>query len=1004
MASETFLDGARFTLPSATESSGFFYPSELTNRTNATIKSVQESSSQVENENWEWMSFQECMRRYNNLDTPMVYYRHVIMVMSNQNNTPSFKWTRHNIFKKPWGAGNGNTTNSLWSLQDHIRLRGITADLENYKSERSTNMTLDPTTGVLGMTTEYKPAFETMKIDYCLSESFQAPCRLSIANPLLLIVCIMCILKCLLCSYTFKAKPWGDEDPLMTVGDGIASFVAKPDAGTKGMFSFSIGADNDSEYAAAVAVEFEWASYGITFKALRVTKPRGQQRSTYRLQLPCRWSIPLLATSSILHWVYSNCFYLSNYEFYDSKIPYEIFEIDRGLQFSTVAILIAFSLSLLIALIPIILARFNLSSDMVLAGSNSKVISAACHCVPIRLTDATSKADTIAIQPLDPVEIGGSPLDVMATVKLRWGDVSTENSDGHLAFGVLNQEVTDPIQGRYYGGRRRRRTENVETVQQQIQVHSNETQELDLSPSQSPEPIQQRWDHILRRPPVERNIVPDSPEPTFTLSLGPSVSITELLDLLPPTSVTEYLVARYFGTLSSLFHILHGPTFQTQYLDFLEAPEKTSLSWLALLFAIVSLTLKTIEPSDAGLVVLWQDTTIPRDLSLLSQKYRNAAMTALSQDQFLVRHDLSTLEALLILVHMISHNEGPEYGWALLGSALNIAIALRCHTDTQESNYILRERRRRCWAGILILHTYQALCFRDIDLTFLLNMKATMPAWVNDKDIQEHSITAAPADSPCQFTDTSLIKFQVRLFQLGTEICSHISSDDKLNETLLHQYDAAVAKEQKQWDTAYLVNGRRSILNTSGYAHWCMLQTYAHQLYLLLHRPFHSSRSNHFRAESRDKCIKSGLALLDVHHQFYELPRLKCYRWLVKGAISCNALHGAVALTSCMLDMPGDSDLTEHISAIDAAINRMEALKMKSPACSSVYRVLRCVRSYLSKRDPAPIVMPEDVELRFEDWATNVDWFRPDGIDWECWDWGDSVYITPPDDPQSMVA
>jgi hypothetical protein len=26
--------------------------------------------------------------------------------------------------------------------------------------------------------------------------------------------------------------------------------------------------------------------------------------------------------------------------------------------------------------------------------------------------------------------------------------------------------------------------------------------------------------------------------------------------------------------------------------------------------------------------------------------------------------------------------------------------------------------------------------------------------------------------------------------------------------------------------------------------------------------------------------------------------------------------------------------------------------------------------------------MPEDVELRFEDWATNVDWFRPDGIDW----------------------
>jgi hypothetical protein len=319
-------------------------------------------------------------------------------------------------------------------------------------------------------------------------------------------------------------------------------------------------------------------------------------------------------------------------------------------------------------------------------------------------------------------------------------------------------------------------------------------------------------------------------------------------------------------------------------------------------------------------------------------------MMALSQDQFLVRHDISTLEALLILVHMISHNEGPEYGWALLGSATNIAMALKCHMDGPVPNCLERQRRRRCWAGILIIHTYQALCFRDIDLTFLLNMKATMPAWVNDSDITENSITDVSSQSPSRLTDMTLIKFQVRLFQLSTQICSHISGSDKLNQTILHQFDAAVSKEQTEWDSVYLVNGGRSILNTAGYAHWCTLQTYAHQLYLLLHRPFHSSRSNQFRAESREKCIQSGLALLDIHHQFFELPRLKCYRWLVKGAISCNALHGAVALTSCMLDMPGDSDLTEHISAIDAAVVRMEALKMKSPACSNVYRVLRCLR------------------------------------------------------------
>lgn len=502
--------------------------------------------------------------------------------------------------------------------------------------------------------------------------------------------------------------------------------------------------------------------------------------------------------------------------------------------------------------------------------------------------------------------------------------------------------------GSNFTGRQRRKRTGLDfvepVIQPQIQVQTA-SRETVSSPSRTPEPIQQRWDDILRRPSVDRSpIRPDSPEPTFTLSFGPSVHITELLAMLPPTSVTEYLVARYFGTLSSLFHILHGPTFQNQYLDFLKEPEKTSLSWLALLFAIISLTLKTTETSDAGLAVLWQDTSFARDLSVLSQKYRNAAMMALSQDQFLVRHDISTLEALLILVHMISHNEGPEYGWALLGSATNIAMALKCHIDGPVPNCLERQRRRRCWAGILIIHTYQALCFRDIDLTFLLNMKATMPAWVNDNDITENSITDVSSHSPSRLTDMTLIKFQVRLFQLSTQICSHISGSDKLNQTILHQFDAAVSKEQTEWDSVYLVNGGRSILNTAGYAHWCTLQTYAHQLYLLLHRPFHSSRSNHFRAESREKCIQSGLALLDIHHQFFELPRLKCYRWLVKGAISCNALHGAVALTSCMLDMPGDLDLKEHISAIDAAVVRMEALKMKSPACSNVYRVLRCLR------------------------------------------------------------
>lgn len=60
--------------------------------------------------------------------------------------------------------------------------------------------------------------------------------------------------------------------------------------------------------------EFEWSKYSVAFRSLRVTEPRGSQNATYRLQLPYRFSIPLIIISIGLHWVYSNCIYVSNYE------------------------------------------------------------------------------------------------------------------------------------------------------------------------------------------------------------------------------------------------------------------------------------------------------------------------------------------------------------------------------------------------------------------------------------------------------------------------------------------------------------------------------------------------------------------------------------------------------------------------------------------------------------------------------------------------------------------
>ncbi|KAF5243582.1 hypothetical protein FANTH_8161 [Fusarium anthophilum] len=485
MVSETFLDGARFTLPSVTATSNYTYALNSESAPNKTIRSIKNS---LGGQAWERLEFQDCTRRYNDLDVLMLNHRHVVMVMSNQNNTPSSQWTRSNVVKGVDGWDDREAPNSLWSAGRYDRFRdsrGLITNSTNNNTVPGYYVQLDPDTGVIHMNeTKYKPAFQTMKVDYCLSETFHAPCRLSIANPLLLIVCIMCITKCLLCAYTLKVRSWSIEEPLMTVGDAIASFIAKPDTYTKGMCTLNaedlrmrLGPDRalgssrvwkKKQVVAGNAVNPGiWIlSYmligslvvlsGLLLAPALQTQSLGGQRSTYRLQLPYRWSVPLLAISNILHWVYSNCFYLSNYEFYDPLIPYEIAEIDRGLQFSSVAILIGFSISVVIALSPMILARRELPGQMVLGGSNYKVISAACHCIPFSPSNTTEKAGTVTAHLLDISESGVGSLDMMATMKLRWGEVPTTNADsevGHLAFGVEEQGVTEPIEGKRYSGR-----------------------------------------------------------------------------------------------------------------------------------------------------------------------------------------------------------------------------------------------------------------------------------------------------------------------------------------------------------------------------------------------------------------------------------------------------------------------------------------------------------------------------------------------------------------------
>ncbi|KAI9925115.1 hypothetical protein MW887_006523 [Aspergillus wentii] len=187
----------------------------------------------------------------------------------------------------------------------------------------------------------------------------------------------------------------------------------------------------------------EWNSYALHRKGLRVsTGPKGSQRSTYFLSLPYRYALPLLALSTLLHWLISQSLFLVNVEMYDATLTRDPqFDI-ISCGYSPLAIVICLSVSgvLIAYLVGMGCRRFK--SGMPIAGSCSAAISAACHFDVKEMMESAPRNDSdsqVLLHESQPVE----------TLPLQWGVVPFYGGEvGHCAFSSV--EVETPKDGDIY--------------------------------------------------------------------------------------------------------------------------------------------------------------------------------------------------------------------------------------------------------------------------------------------------------------------------------------------------------------------------------------------------------------------------------------------------------------------------------------------------------------------------------------------------------------------------
>ncbi|KAF9060840.1 hypothetical protein BDP27DRAFT_1272764, partial [Rhodocollybia butyracea] len=141
----------------------------------------------------------------------------------------------------------------------------------------------------------------------------------------------------------------------------------------------------------------EWASYGHSRKPLRVSDPHGDQRSTYFLNIPFRFGVPLMVYSSLLHWLLSQSIFVVAVTFWDGNVV-DTSNSVTSCGFSPAAMILTAIVGASLILTSLAVGYFkHLQCDMPQAGSCSKAIAAACH----------------------PPEDGSDPLKPM-----KWGVVS----------------------------------------------------------------------------------------------------------------------------------------------------------------------------------------------------------------------------------------------------------------------------------------------------------------------------------------------------------------------------------------------------------------------------------------------------------------------------------------------------------------------------------------------------------------------------------------------------
>ncbi|KAK4893990.1 hypothetical protein LTR27_007796 [Elasticomyces elasticus] len=123
----------------------------------------------------------------------------------------------------------------------------------------------------------------------------------------------------------------------------------------------------------------EYCRFARVRSTLRVSKPKGRQKSTYWLNIPWNYSGLLMASMATLHWLVARSIFLMKVSVFDNNGVLVPAREINACGYSPLAILVATLLGVVMTVVLIGLSYRRLDAGIPIAASCSVAIAAACH-------------------------------------------------------------------------------------------------------------------------------------------------------------------------------------------------------------------------------------------------------------------------------------------------------------------------------------------------------------------------------------------------------------------------------------------------------------------------------------------------------------------------------------------------------------------------------------------------------------------------------------------------